>query len=415
MATSTRTRDGNDSSTGILNGIKVLDVASYIAAPISTTIMADFGADVVKIEPPGGDAYRTITDNPGMPEAPTDYHWHVDNRNKKGLALDLTSNAGQAILRRLVEQADVFVTNFTRPAREKLKLRWDDLQPINERLIYASLTAYGETGPEAAKTGFDSTAYWARTGLMHMVRPEPTAVPARSLPGQGDHPTGVALFGAIMLGLYDRQRTGKGSKVHTSLLANGLWSNAFYAQAMLSGGNAPMRPHRAEMPNALTNHYRCKDDHWFILSIVNQDRGWGRLLSAIERPDLNDDPRFSTRALRNENATTLIGVLDAIFDAQDYAYWRDRLDDAGVTFGSVGRVEEIPDDVQMTASGALTSADASTIGADRVVDTPLWVDGSEKAEPIAAPKLGQHNDEVLVAAGYSEAEIAALRSDGAFG
>lgn len=402
-------------SRGILAGIRVLDVASYIAAPISTTIMADFGAEVIKVEPPAGDVYRKITENPGLPEANVDYHWQVDNRNKHGLAIDLTTPGGQEIIQRLVKKTDVFVTNFTRPARAKLKLRWEDLQPLNEQLIYASLTAYGETGPESAKTGFDSTAYWARTGLMHMVRPEPSAVPARSLPGQGDHPTGVALFGAIMLALYDRQRTGRGAKVHTSLLANGLWSNAFYAQSVLSGGNAPVRPHRSKMPNALTNHYRCRDDHWFILSVVDQERGWGRLLGAIERHDLGNDPRFATRDARTANATTLIALLDDIFAARDYPEWRKRLDEANVTFGSVGRVEEIPDDEQMTASGALAPADPATLGADRVVDTPLWVDGTTKSTPRAAPTIGEHTEAILHDTGFSDAELRSFRAAGVFG
>ncbi|MEM7250663.1 MAG: CoA transferase [Pseudomonadota bacterium] len=405
---------GRIDAPSILDGVRVLDIASYIAAPISTTVMADFGADVIKVEPPSGDVYRRLTDNPGLPEADVDYHWQVDNRNKRGIALNLRCSAGQRVLERLIETADVLVTNFTPPARKKLKLRWEDVSPRNPRLIYASLSAYGETGPEAEKTGFDSTAYWARTGLMHMVRPEPTAVPARSLPGQGDHPTGLALFGAIMLALYDRERTGEGAQVHSSLLANGLWSNAFYAQAVLSGGNAPMRPHRREMPNALTNHYRCQDDHWFILSLVDQEKGWIPFLQAIEREELASDPRFATREARTKNAMALIDVLDRTFASKDYAQWRTRLDAAGVTFGSVGRVEEIPNDEQMLASGCLVPTQSRAIGASHVIDTPLWVEGRAKQRPEAAPTLGQHNGDLLAELGFSSHDIEELTADGAF-
>ena len=397
----------------ILEGIKVLDVASYIAAPIATTIMADFGAEVIKIEAPGGDPYRIITRNPGTPQADVDYFWQVDNHNKRGVVLDLTREAGREVLYRLAKQADVFVTNFTRPAREKLRVRWTDLQPLNPRLIYASLTAYGEEGPEAAKTGFDSTAYWARTGLMHMVKPDPAGTPARSLPGQGDHPTGIALFGTIMLALYDRHRTGEGAKVHTSLLANGLYSNAFYAQAILSGGTAPMRPLREQMPNALTNHYQCRDGHWFILSVVNPEREWARFTLAIGHESLATDPRFATHEARGAHAHELIDLLDEIFASRDWSEWRGRLDAARITAGVVGMCEDIADDEQMTASGSLAPAHDPRIGADRVVDTPLWIDGVKKAAPRAAPTCGEHTTEVLRGAGFSESEIDRLRTEGA--
>ena len=397
----------------ILQGIRVLDVASYIAAPVATTIMADFGAEVIKVEPPAGDAYRRIADNPGMPEADVDYFWQCDNRNKRGVVLDLTKESGRAALDRLIGQADVFVTNYTRPAREKLKLTYDDLKPINERLIYASLTAYGESGPEAAKTGFDSTAYWARSGLMHMVKPDPEATPARSLPGQGDHPTGVALFGAIMLALYQRLQTGRGSKVHTSLIANGLWSNAYYAQAVLAGGTAPMRPRREAMPNALTNHYQCRDGHWFILSCVNQEREWERLVQAMERPELAADPRFIDAVARRQNAGTLVALFDTVFASRDWPQWRRVLDEARITFGTVATPDDLHADEQMVASGALSPAADPRFGAAYVVDTPLWVDGAAKATPTGAPSIGEHTEAVLKAAGLSDADLEHLKKDGA--
>jgi len=399
----------------ILEGIRVLDVASYLAAPVAGTMLADFGAEVVKVEAPGGDPYRRLNENPGMPEADVDFHWQVTNRNKRGIVLNLQTEAGRKVLYRLIERTDILITNFTRPAREKLGLTYEDVAPLNERLIYASLTAYGERGPESAKTGFDSTAYWARSGLMHMVKPEPAAVPARSLPGQGDHPTGVALFGAIALGLLHRERTGKGTKVHSSLIANGVWSNAYFTQSILSGGNAPMRPRRDEMPNALTNHYQCSDQHWFILSIVNQDREWPALVRALERPDLEHDPRFASRAARGENVRALNQLLDEIFATRPWPEWRQRLDTHRITFGTVGTIEDIPDDEQMLASGAIKVTGDPGIGAPYVVDTPLWVDGTQKVPARAAPALGADNDAVLAEAGFSETEVAALKAQGAFG
>ena len=183
----------------LLDGLRVLDAASFIAGPVATTAMADFGADVVKIEPPGGDTYRIR--NTGYPPSPYNFPWIVDNRSKRGVAIDLRTPDGQSVLHRLVRRADVFVTNVPLDARARLGVRYEDLAPLNARLIYGSITAYGETGEEAGRPGFDSTALWARTGLMDLVRPSPHSPPARSLPGMGDHPTGMSLFGAIMAAL----------------------------------------------------------------------------------------------------------------------------------------------------------------------------------------------------------------------
>src|SRR5437762_3402219 len=210
--------------TRLLDGIRVIDAANFIAGPVSTTVMADFGADVIKIEPPTGDIYRVR--GAGYVPSPYNYPWIVDNRTKRSVAIDLRTKDGQALLHRLVRDVDVFVTNAPLDSRGRLGIRYEDLEPINARLIYASISAYGESGEEASKPGFDSIALWARTGLMDLVRSSKDVAPARSLPGMGDHPTGTALFAAIMSGLYHRERTGHGTAVSTSLLANGLRMNA---------------------------------------------------------------------------------------------------------------------------------------------------------------------------------------------
>src|SRR3954453_7576060 len=227
---------------GIFAGLRVIDCASWIAGPAAATIMSDFGADVIKIEPPGaGDPWRGRGANPN---AATDYYWQLTSRNKRSLALDLKHEAGRAVLYRLAADADVFVTNFPLPVRDRLKLAPDDLLPLNPRLIYASFTAYGEQGEEAAKTGFDSTAYWARTGLMDAVRAELDTPPARSMPGMGDHPSATGMYAAIVTALYRREKTGKGGIVRSSLLQNGLWANACAVQTRLFGENVAHRPTR---------------------------------------------------------------------------------------------------------------------------------------------------------------------------
>ena len=391
----------------LFTGLKVIDCASWIAGPAAATILSDFGADVIKVEPPGvGDPWRGRGPDPN---AKTDYYWQLTSRNKRSLALDLKHDEGREAMYRLIAGADVFVTNFPLPVRERLKLAPADLMPLNPRLIYASFTAYGEGGEEAAKTGFDSTAYWARTGLMDMVRADRETVPARSMPGMGDHPSATGLYAAIVSGLYRREKTGLGGVVKSSLLQNGLWANACAVQTRLFGDHVPHRPTREDAPNALANHYRTRDGRWFIMALWNEQRQLRGFLSAIGRENLADDPRFATNEARKQNAGALVALLDEIFATRDLADWRTILDGVGVTFGIVAAVNDVTDDAQMRESGALVPF-ADGIG--MTVSAPFHIDGVEKVPPRRAPAVGQHNEAVLREAGYGDGEIKRLRDLG---
>lgn len=387
----------------LFDGLKVIDAASFIAGPVAATILADFGADVIKVESPAGDGVRTISKMPGMPVLDRDYSSQVTNRSKRSICLDLTVPEGRAVMDRLLADADILITNFLPRARAKLGLRYEDLAEKFPRLIYASMTGYGETGPDAEKTGFDATALWARSGLMDLVKPAPDAPPSRSLPGMGDYPSGLALLSSILMALIKRDRTGRGSKVMTSLAATGVWMNAYYGQAALAGADIPPRPHRSEAPNALGNVYQCADGRWFNLAIVNQVREAPGLFKALGREDILADPRFSDPMVRRTHAQELREILDAIFAEQPWAHWEQVFKGAGVTVGTVARVTDLAGDEQLRLAGAVIDGpEGLTIG------SPVFLDGEEKRPPRIVPPPGGDNREVLAELGYDDGTIEAL-------
>src|SRR6266705_5540567 len=254
----------------IFSGLKVVDLASFIAGPGAAVILSDFGAEVIKVEPPTGDTWRIGYKIPPQPRARDNYPWHLNNRNKRGLALDLKSPAAGEILERLVKWADVLIVNTPHPARKKLKLAYDDVAQWNPRLIYADLTGYGDNGPDTNLPGFDLTAYWSRSGLLSLTR-DAGAPPTWPFAGTGDSPTAVGLFSAIVTGLYRRERTGKGSYVTTSLLAEGVWSASVFIQAALCEASFFGLHDRTHPANAALNVYKASDGTWFVL-VVTPDK-----------------------------------------------------------------------------------------------------------------------------------------------
>ncbi len=396
---------------GIFDGLKVLDCASFIAAPAAATVLSDFGADVIKIEPPvTGDPYRNLPNLPGYPHSEHNFAWMLEARNKKSLALDLTKKEARDVLYRLVAESDVFITNMPPQVRAKLGITYDHLAHLNDRLIYASFTGYGEKGEEANKPGFDSNAYWARSGLMDLVRADEHTTPARSIAGMGDHPCAMAFYGAIVTALYKRERTGKGSHVSSNLMANGVWAASVLAQAKLVGAKFGERRPRERALNAVTNHYQCKDGRWLILSLLNEERQWPTLARCLEREDLVTDPRFATKKDRHARSLELIKIFDEILAGKPLAEWRKILDGNGLVFGVVGILDDIPNDQQMIDNEVLVPFENDTM---LTISSPIWVDGSKKVQPRKPPGLGEHSDEILRNAGYDEAAIQKLRSSGA--
>jgi crotonobetainyl-CoA:carnitine CoA-transferase CaiB-like acyl-CoA transferase len=392
-------------ASGLFSDLLVIDCASFIAGPAAATVMSDFGARVIKIEPPGvGDAYRNLFRLRGTPEE-VDYFWALESRNKESLALDLRLPAARAVLETLVKKADVFITNLPFPSRERLGLRAQDLMPLNRRLIYASLSPYGEQGPERDRTGFDATAWWARSGLMDMVRASPETEPAISMPGMGDHPTAMAMYGAIVTALYKRQMTGEGSEVTTSLLANGLWANSCQVQAALCGYELMARPPRGAR-GALNETYRTADDRHLVIASTNPARDWPLLAKAMGHPEWLEDPRFVTPEARLVNSPELVALFDALFAQAPFEHWAQALHDGDVTFGIVGQVYDHLADDQIEANGLFPEiVDGDGL---RTVDSPFEITGETKAAPRMAPGIGQHTRALLEELGCSAAEMEAL-------
>src|ERR1700693_3170772 len=277
-------------SDNIFSGLKVVELASFIAGPSAAVILSDFDADVVKVEPPNGDTWRIGHKIPPQPQAKDAYPFHLANRNKRGITLDLKSPSAQPVLERLVKWADVLIANTPHSARKKCKLEYEDVAQWNPRLIYADLTCFGEKGPDADLPGFDITAYWARSGLLSMTR-DAGEPPTWPVAGSGDNATAVGIYSAIVTALYRRERTGKGSYVTTSLLAEGVWSASVSIQAALAGAKFYGLHDRKNPANAALNVYQAADGTWFVL-LVTPDKVQA-VAKAIGRLDLLTDARFS--------------------------------------------------------------------------------------------------------------------------
>jgi formyl-CoA transferase len=397
-------------SDNIFSGLKVVDFASFIAGPGAAVILSDFGADVIKVEPPSGDLWRIGHKIPPQPQAKDAYPWHLANRNKRGLTLDLKSPSAQQVLQELVTWADVLIVNTPHPARKKLKLEYDDVVLWNPRLIYADLTGFGEKGPDANLPGFDITSYWARSGLLSMTR-DAGAPPTWPVAGSGDNATAVGLYSAIVTALYRRERTGKGSYVTTSLLAEGVWSASVSIQAALAGAKFYGLHDRKNPANAALNVYRAADGTWFVL-IVTPDKV-AAVANAIGRPDLLTDARFSDPAKLVANMPQLTAILDDVFASQPMAHWYEVFNGVHVTFGAVRGPQEVIDDPQLVANDIVVPLEGAGGKMVSTISSPIRVHGVAKVPARRAPELGEHNEEILRELGFDAKDIDGLRASGA--
>ncbi len=394
-----------------LHGLRVLDVATYMRhlwrrLSWPTT------------EPPSSKSSRRVAgirtgrckQVTSYPPSEVNYPWEMDSRGKKSIAINLQTASGQQTLHKLIANTDVLVTNSPPLVRERLKIAYDDVRHLNPRLIYAAFTGYGEAGPDRDSVGFNSTAYFARSGLSDCNRYDDQP-PGVAQPAQGDRASGMSLLAGIMMALWSREKTGLGTLVTSSLLANGIWANGVGAQAALLGSTLPPRPPRTRPRNAVTNTYRTRDDRWLQLTMVREDLGWEPFCTHIGRPDLLQDTRFATMSARRAHAADLVTILDGVFASNDWAHWRDRLSAANVPVGLIGCLSDLRDDPQAVACGAVVATHIPQM--PLTLAAPFGLAAAVVPPATRAPGLGEHTDEILREAGFGAADIEQLRRDGA--
>jgi crotonobetainyl-CoA:carnitine CoA-transferase CaiB-like acyl-CoA transferase len=394
---------------GPMEGVKVVELAVWVAGPATSGLLADWGADVVKIEaPPSGDPYRAFYSVAVGVSLPTNPMFELDNRGKRSLVVDLATDEGRAIVRRAIAEADVFLTNLRIGALERAGLDTATVLAAAPRLVYALATGYGTSGADRDRAAYDAGAFWGRAGIGVTLAP-PGGEPPFPRTAFGDHATALALAGGVAAALFARERTGRGGLVTTSLLRTGLYIVGADTNQVLRLGVPPIPLERASMPNPLCTFYRAADTRWIFLLGLQADRHWPDLVRAIDKPEWLRDPRFVDITARKKHFRELIAGLDAIFATRPFAEWAERLDDAGMWWAPVQTIAEAIEDPQTAASGAFIDVPTGD-GSARMLATPVDFDGRAPSVTRPAPEPGQHTEEILLELGYEWDAIAKLKA-----
>jgi crotonobetainyl-CoA:carnitine CoA-transferase CaiB-like acyl-CoA transferase len=398
---------------GALEGVKVIEFGHFVFVPAATAILADWGADVIKIEnPTGGDPARfpqSVED--WVPPPGVGLGLESFNRNKRSLALDVTKERGKEVLHKLVQSADVFATNFDSRAIEKAKADYDTLREVNPRLIYCQCTGYGTRGPDRYKPGFDYAAFWARSGIMDRIS-APGAEPRPLRTALGDSLASPAVAGAIAVAMFARERTEIGQKIEFSLYHFGVWGLTYDIQAALVTGKQIRQTNRRNVSNALWNCYQAKDGKWLVLIMPQTDRYWSRFCQAIGRPEWEKHPRFDSHQKRMRENLTLIPAVEEIIATKTAAEWEEISKEYDLVLGRVQTPLEVTNDPQAWENDFFSEIDHPRLGPFKLIQSPIKFSKTPATIRSAAPELGQHTEEVLLELGYAWDDIAELKRKG---
>ena len=393
-----------------LDGVRVVEVAGWMAAPGAAAMMADLGADVVKVEPVRGDPMRGVIRQPEGADPELDPPFQMDNRGKRGVAVALDQPEGQELVRRLADGADVFLNNLLGRRQAKFGLDADALLTRNPRLVHATLTGYGLDGPDAARPGFDITAFFGRGGITHSIT-EPGSQAPRARPAQGDHAAALAMLAAVLSALRLVERTGEGQVIDVNLLATASWTMAADLSSTLVDGIDPPVPGRRGRRHALQDSFRTADGRWLLL-FMPEPHWWPRFCEAVGRPEWLEDPRFETVASRFETMPAITDLMDELFAERTLAEWGALFDGAGFTWAPAATIREVAADPHAAAVGTFPEVVHPRAGAFRTVAMPMRLRGQDLTPRGPAPGLGEHSREVLAGLGLTSTELDALVADG---
>jgi crotonobetainyl-CoA:carnitine CoA-transferase CaiB-like acyl-CoA transferase len=399
---------------GILEGLKVLEMGHVVAAPAASVMMADWGAEVIKLEPLTGDMARGIG-TPLTEEEKTraqeqgniGYYFQFLNRGKRGIALNLKEEMGKLILYRLVNWADIFMSNYEKSTLDKLGASYEALSKVNPRIIYGLLTGYGTVGPDKDERGFDYSAGWARSGLMYMIG-EPDSIPPPQRGGMMDRVAGSHMVAGVLAALYHRDRTGQGQNVEFSLYHSGVWTDAEDYGAVLNG-REPVKHSRAAARNPLWNNYRTKDDKWFWAAMLQPDLSWGNFCRALDHPEWENDEKYGSREQRFAHCEELIRFIDQILLTKTMAEWEVIFRQHDIIYGRVASPQEVFTDPQAIANNFFVDLHHPAKPDAKVVMTPVKFVQNPAEVKACAPEIGQHTEEILLEMGYTWDDIAQLK------